>query len=862
MNAKAIGRYVLAMVAAFALVRDLPAAGLSNSKLSAHLIITYTAGSSNIVAGHPQVLKILDVGSDMIKAVRDYKAGTPNGKVVLRVYSPKTYNLTNDPTASASDYWTTVLQPALNSLSASDRALIDYLEGPNEGDTPTLGSPPGYELQGSQWINQFWTNLTPMIVSNGLKPCIGSIAVGNPGGSTTQIQSYLDAFVPALRQSHSVGGAWSYHAYTIQYSTDTNVEIYYSLRYRQFYSYFAQAYPNLTNMPMILTEGGVDQNGTPATSGWQARGPADYYQRWLNWFDNQMSQDPYIVGCTLFENGNPSGWPSFDLEPICNWFYNYLTNPTGPPPPPSGVSASIGNSEITVTWTNAPVNPCSFNIKRSQTSGGPYAVIASNLTTGVTNYSFVDASVTNGGVYYYVVSAVNAFGEGSNSAEVTPPVIVPSKINCGGPAAAPFISDIYFSAGQTYAVTNSINTNGLVNPAPVAVYQSQRYQNLTYALPYLATNASYKVRLHFAEIYWTAPGQRVFNVFLNGAQVLTNFDIFAAAGGSFKGNIQEFNAIADSSGFISVQLVTVTDNASINGLELVANPTNVLPAAPTGLAATVSTGIVSLNWLAPASATGFNIRRSTTNGGPYSVIASNLTSATFNDYSFTPGTTYYYVVTGQDALGEGPFSAQVTAAPTAGLPDLVVTSVTYTPNPAHAGDSVLFSATVKNQGSASTPNGTVLGVGFSIDGGASYPYSGYYTSALSPGSSVVLNASGGGSPGGYWPATVGAHTVVANVDDVNRIQESNEGNNLYTLNYSVLSVPPPQFFAVTTSGAAINLQFSSYPGKQYQVQYKTNLADLAWSALPVTYTAGTTNVSASDTNSGSANRFYRVQQLN
>jgi len=34
----------------------------------------------------------------------------------------------------------------------------------------------------------------------------------------------------------------------------------------------------------------------------------------------------------------------------------------------------------------------------------------------------------------------------------------------------------------------------------------------------------------FAEIYWTKTGQRIFNVSINGAQVLTNFDIVAAAG--------------------------------------------------------------------------------------------------------------------------------------------------------------------------------------------------------------------------------------------------------------------------------------------------------------------------------------------
>ncbi len=359
---------VLALVFGVCAVLPARAQTLSNSKLSAHLINGYTVGSSSIVAGKPRVLKVLalDSGfpSGLVQAMRDYKAKAPGGKVVVRVYSPKNYSLANDPTASALDFWNTVIQPPLNGISASDRALIDYLEGPNEGETPTLGYPSS--PQGSQWFNQFWTNLTPLIVAAGYKPCVGSIAVGNPGSF-----SDLDPFVPALRQAKAAGGAWSYHAYTIQYSTDVGVEVWYSLRYRQFYSYFAQqGYSDLLNLPLILTEGGVDATGDPSTSGWQARGTAVQYERWLNWFDGQMSQDSYLLGCTLFENGDSSGWSSFELEPIAGWMKTYLTNPTTWPPPPTGVTAVVSAGSVVLAWTNAPLNPVTYAVKRSLTSGG------------------------------------------------------------------------------------------------------------------------------------------------------------------------------------------------------------------------------------------------------------------------------------------------------------------------------------------------------------------------------------------------------------------------------------------------------------------------------------------------------------
>ena len=44
--------------------------------------------------------------------------------------------------------------------------------------------------------------------------------------------------------------------------------------------------------------------------------------------------------------------------------------------------------------------------------------------------------------------------------------------------------------------------------------------SFSYTLPGMAPGAKYKVRLHFAETYWTAAGVRRFNVSINGTQVL------------------------------------------------------------------------------------------------------------------------------------------------------------------------------------------------------------------------------------------------------------------------------------------------------------------------------------------------------
>lgn len=90
------------------------------------------------------------------------------------------------------------------------------------------------------------------------------------------------------------------------------------------------------------------------------------------------------------------------------------------------------------------------------------------------------------------------------------------------------------------------------------------------------------------------------------------------------------------------------------------------PATPDGLmATTVSSNQLNLAWNAASDANSYNIKRSTTNGGPYTVIATDVTATTFSDTGLTPSTTYYYVVSAAGGLESGdsaPASAQTGSA--------------------------------------------------------------------------------------------------------------------------------------------------------------------------------------------------------
>lgn len=116
----------------------------------------------------------------------------------------------------------------------------------------------------------------------------------------------------------------------------------------------------------------------------------------------------------------------------------------------------------------------------------------------------------------------------------------------------------------------AITTAGVANAASQVVYQSQRYGNFVYQVSNLAPGTQFTLRLHFAELYWTSAGQRRFDVAINGTTVLSNFDVFAGAGGRYKAVVREFVATADAQGNIQIKFSSRVDRAMLSGLELVA----------------------------------------------------------------------------------------------------------------------------------------------------------------------------------------------------------------------------------------------------------------------------------------------------
>ena len=75
------------------------------------------------------------------------------------------------------------------------------------------------------------------------------------------------------------------------------------------------------------------------------------------------------------------------------------------PPTPATLTATAGAGQVALSWA-ASAGAAGYQIKRAQTSGGPYTVIGSAAGAG-----FTDSTAANGTTYRYVVSATIRVGD-------------------------------------------------------------------------------------------------------------------------------------------------------------------------------------------------------------------------------------------------------------------------------------------------------------------------------------------------------------------------------------------------------------------------------------------------------------------
>jgi hypothetical protein len=121
------------------------------------------------------------------------------------------------------------------------------------------------------------------------------------------------------------------------------------------------------------------------------------------------------------------------------------------PSTPGALMATPGNQQVSLTW-NASMGAVTYKVKCAGVTGGPYTQVSAPTAT-----NFTDTALVNGTPYYYVVSAVNSYGESANSPEASatpngpPPDVTISIDPSNTRPISPWIYGLNFYGGVTGA---------------------------------------------------------------------------------------------------------------------------------------------------------------------------------------------------------------------------------------------------------------------------------------------------------------------------------------------------------------------------------------------------------------------------
>ena len=167
-----------------------------------------------------------------------------------------------------------------------------------------------------------------------------------------------------------------------------------------------------------------------------------------------------------------------------------------------------------------------------------------------------------------------------------------AEINATDGQAADWLEDDGDTVGTGDVVRTGGNVanwgqpwNGTVGPTvpsyvPADIFSTERWAPQTYNFP-VAAGTPLTVNLFMANNCGCTqnPGNRVFNVAIDGNPVLSNYDIVADVG-NLVGEMKSFNVTAPANGMVTVALTNgPSDNAVINGVEV--DQTGPTPTPPT-----------------------------------------------------------------------------------------------------------------------------------------------------------------------------------------------------------------------------------------------------------------------------------------
>ncbi|MGD0572694.1 MAG: cellulase family glycosylhydrolase [Sedimentisphaerales bacterium] len=395
-----------------------------------------------------------------------------------------------------------------------------------------------------------------------------------------------------------------------------------------------------------------------------------------------------------------------------------------PPAAPSGLSATAGDANVLLVWNNNTEPDFNgYNVYRSTISGGPYTRQNGALFSSP---NFIDGNVTNGTIYYYVVTAVDtSLNESADSSQVsarpqTNPIvgIISSWVTGTTNTSASGYNRALVFVAHAKASSSSSSLTAVTYGGQAMTKITDKLTGSSTSRAYVAAfilndaNINAATNTTFVPTWTSSPSSTNItytSVFLQHVNQTTPVGATASAGVTSSATVST-SALTTNNGDMVIEnaassiigTYTVTSgwtkdvDLSVTGYDgmdghkpatgasetpsitqtsgnhsligfVVKMAPNVAPAAPTGLSAASSVGTVSLDWNTNTEIdlAGYNVYRSTTSGSGYVELNSALlTSSNYTDTNVVNGTTYYYVVTAVDTSGlESVNSSEVSATP-------------------------------------------------------------------------------------------------------------------------------------------------------------------------------------------------------
>jgi glycosidase len=254
-----------------------------------------------------------------------------------------------------------------------------------------------------------------------------------------------------------------------------------------------------------------------------------------------------------------------------------LTPPTVLITVPASGATVVGTISISGTASdNVAVASVQFSI-----DGGSWIT-----ASGTTSWSFsLNTQNMLNGLHTIDARATDTSGNVSATPSVTVNIFnVPGaylmRISPGDPYTVTDCTANVWLKDQAYNFNSFGNTGssttGFVNSAISGIcsnayrlYQWERYSTASGGFSYLfnCPEGTYEIQLLEAETYWTGANQREFNLFIQSQQVLTNYDIFAHAGGQNIPITLVFTAAVNNAQ-LEMDFLPVIDNARASGIQI------------------------------------------------------------------------------------------------------------------------------------------------------------------------------------------------------------------------------------------------------------------------------------------------------